>query len=31
LRKAIDDNRVIFSNDNLSLIFDRRSLNDTLK
>lgn len=31
LRKAIDDNAVVFSNDNLSLIYDRRTLNDTLK
>jgi hypothetical protein len=31
LRKAIDDNKVVFSHDNLSLIYDRRSLVDSLK
>ncbi len=31
LRKAIDDNQVFFSNDSLSLIYDRRSLEDALK
>jgi hypothetical protein len=31
LRKAIEDNYVVFSNDNLSLIYDRRSLTDVLK
>lgn len=31
LRKAIDENKVVFSNDNLSLMYDRRSLVDTLK
>jgi hypothetical protein len=31
LRKTIDDNQVVFSNDNLSLIYDRRALEDALK
>jgi hypothetical protein len=31
LRKAIDDNQVVFSNENLSLIYDRRALEDALK
>ena len=31
LKKAIDENQVIFSNDKLSLIYDRRSLVDTVK
>jgi hypothetical protein len=31
LRKAIDENKLVFSNDSLSLMYDRRSLVDSLK